>query len=477
MNAFKLLTTALLIGLAPNADAMPSLYGKCQDVQLSEPPQSAGYYLSEDCSTAYILPPQTGSLQINQYSSTGEIAQTCQSLASIEGSHTHFLRTEETLNRLMSRNAERIDTIEELLEMGLYPVGQTEDDLISEILTLADSSEEFRGRVMNGHRDYVSRLEHYAGREGGRGTFVLSSGHSDLIDQFKKLNQSQEMTFRPMPLSQSFLSILEAHFNSEQSRTEMSAVMELIVPGAPALLSSISSLIDAKKDFADTVAKGSGVTIFGAALSGRIRFSQMGACAIERAVASKNTFAMNELNADIAANAYYEYQVQVKRNHSITFNMRELVRIFHEQTRKGGLFSRKTLNSVADTRRSSSWIEFHAESQDQRFEYTDEYIVEVKKEFIERALRQVVAIQSGGGLSALALIDPKGATGSDVLANELDDCANLYCKIGASGFRVLSSIFGSRDAVSQLEKKFEGQNSEIVTEKKSVTQVGSMTFL
>ena len=106
----------------------------------------------------------------------------------------------------------------------------------------------------------------------------------------------------------------------------------------------------------------------------------------------------------------------------------------------------------------------------------EDAIKEVKKEFIERALAQIVAAKTGNPAALLTLIDASGKSGADTIGSELQKCPHLYCQIGGAAFRVLGSIFNSSKAVSDLTQQFSGDFRETVLEKKMVEQIGSMSF-
>lgn len=459
-----------------NAQATPSLYASCPNQTVIEPEKSSGFYFSEDCKTAYVLPPQWGSMNISSYSSTGNLSAICRSIDAIEETQAHMSQAEEVLAKRILSHSKRIQELDKYLSQGMVPIGSNEDDLVDEMLRLTDQIGEFRQRLMKSHKDHVTRLQYYAQREGGSGQFLLESGHSQLVNQFRETNSGLDIEFRRIPMTQGFLSVLERRYDTELAQVMMPAVLELLVPGAPPILPSLSNLLEEQGTVMTELDGSQGVKIFGDALAGGMTFSQIGACGVDSQTAGVDDFDMDQIRSRVTANAYYEYQTQVERNHSITYNLSELVRVIHEQTRKGGFFSRRTYNSLIDSRRSTSWITFHAESEDTRFEYSDEYIKEIKQEFIDRAIKQVVAIKTGRPASALSLIDPDGISGSDATISELGKCPWLLCKVGASGFRILSATFGSPSAVSKLQQSFKGESHEIVQQRKMVTQVGSMTF-
>ena len=430
------------------AAASPMKYDQC-DIQVQEPANSAGYYLSQDCKQLYVLPPKFGRMQISGYRPTGDLEYRCRAIKSMGSEYADFHLITEVYTGEAARNAEKIAEYKEALETGLFPVGMDRKKILANIKELVKVSGEMRKEVVEFNK------------------------YNELVNDFQKKNP--DLNVRRLQPDINMLSIVDKSANSEVQKTEMSAILDLTIPGQPLPMSqSVANLlsdepveltqVDLQKD------------IFGAALSGRVRLSDIGACATNEAGISSSDFDIEELKDYAQANAFFQYQVQVKRNYHVTYNLSELYRRIHEQSKSGGFFSRKTLNKLITEEKQDSWITFHSESEDARFEYTPEDIKEIKKEFLDRALKQVVAFKTGKPEAALALIDPSGKNGAQAIGDELQKCPHLYCQIGAAGFKVLDAIFGSEKATAELVKTFNSKQSETETSIRSVQQFGSMSF-
>lgn len=277
-----------------------------------------------------------------------------------------------------------------------------------------------------------------------------------------------------MPVDMAYLSINETKPDDNEAAV-MPAVRRLTAVGVtkmPLLLDP--KLIAQNKDLLPQSAP-DGAKIFGGALSGAIDLSTTGACAVSKATGSATVFNMSDVKDYVAASSVYAYQVQVKRRHKIVFHMHEFIKIVHEQTKRGGFFSSSTVDSLTDERLHTEVFDFIAESEDGRFEYPDSYVKEAKKEFIDRALADIIALKTGSPSAVMSLIDP-GKNGAGVIGDELQKCPHLYCQIGAAGFRVLDAIFGSSTAVSSLVKSLDVDRVETVKESKMVPVYGTTAF-
>ncbi|MBX3022680.1 MAG: hypothetical protein KF799_13490 [Bdellovibrionales bacterium] len=450
--------------------AIPVKYPKCS-VKLREVNGGSGAILNEDCTQAYVLPPRVSRLQISGYNETANLSFICNRLTSLESTQTNIQSVREAFSRRMKNMALEIEKREAELNDGLVPIGRTHDDMEKEIDDLIVKIADLNAKLGALDQDYVTKKSNLAQNEGGWGRFLIEIRYSELIQAYQRANPS--ITFVRMPIDQSFISVVD-RVSGDANATELSAVLSLQVPGIGQLpLLGNSSLLLVDKD-ATPYTPPPGTDFFGDAISGEIRLSTLGACPLRQR--STSDFSADQISNYVTANGTYSYQVQVTRHHSISYDLQELVRQIHEQVRKSGLFSRKTFDSFIDARTTSSWITFHSESEDTRFQYTDEYIKEIKKEFIDRALAQVIAIQTGSPAGYMTLIDASGKNGADVVGDELGKCPHMYCRIGAAGFKVLSAIFGNTTTTANLTRSLSARTQETVSEKRNVIEVGTFSF-
>ncbi len=282
-----------------------------------------------------------------------------------------------------------------------------------------------------------------------------------MADYIKK-NEDKKVNFVRMPLKTNRVSMVDDRFKGEENKVEMRAVKRLLLAAdgnetklQPLNLANTADAIVAPEN-ADKEIVGVQEAFFGNGIPGRIETSLIGHCAM---LDAKEETGEWDFSSKIAARSLYEFDVQVKRSYSVTYNFKELVHIIRESSRRGGFFSRKTVNKLIDNRTTSSWLKFHTNAEDTEFTYTEEDIKKIKADFLDRALLQIIDIRTGGKASALALIDPS-KSGAAVIGEELQKCPNIYCQIGAAGFRILDSIFGSASATSEVLKKLEGDVRE-----------------
>lgn len=438
---------------------------------LIEPPQSGGYYMSQDCTTAYVLPPRTGILSLVSYSSSVS-SKTCEALETIENRNLLNQEYREIIATEIKAKAKAYSDLSAKITSGNIPSGTTEDEMKEKLENLLKEVRTLKTELNDDIINYVEEKSPYAVMEGGRGTFHLVSGFSELMNDFIKLNEGKNINFRRMPIKKNMISVVDAVFKGDESKMEMRAIKRLLMAEVELPVGNTAEAI-ANPDVARDV-RGVQNSIFGDAISGAIETSVIGDCAIQRARAENSE--ADPLRSDITATGKYEYEVQVNRNYKVTYNFKELVRIFRQTSRRGGFFSRRTMSTLIDERSSSTWIEFHTANNDTEFNYTEEEKKEIKKDFLDRALRQIVDLRSDGKASALALLDPSGKNGAQAAGDALGKCPHLYCQIGSAGFKVLDAIFGSESASSELIKRITGESIEISDEDTMVTLTGTSAF-
>jgi len=466
----------LLIAFSAGAwesGAVPVKFPECAtQVKVTDVPGSAGYVFNEDCTAIYVLPALRGKLSVDGYRANRDIDRKCARLSKVEADSDELQGLiQESTRRLKAVMNERAE-LEENLREGLVPVGQTREGIRARIKELFEDADTERAQIRKWQKENDESKLSVANEEGGRGRFSLESESSAILQAYRTANP--RLRVLPMPVDQAYLSINETKPGDTEAAA-MPAVRMIQAIGVtkmPLLLDP--KLIAQNEKLAPAVAP-DGSKIFGGALSGAIELTTVGGCAVSQALGAAPAFRMSDLKDYVAASAAYSYQVRVKRSHKVVFHFHEFIKIIHEQSKRGGFFSTKTVNSMIDERTHTDWIDFVVDSQDGRFEYSDAYIKEVKKEFIDRAIADIVALKTGSPNALLSLIDP-GKSGAGVVGDELQKCPNLYCQIGAAGFRVLDSIFGSSQAVSQLMKSVDVDKSEQVIETKMVPVYGTSAF-
>lgn len=456
------------------AGAVPVKYPACAKfVTKVDVPGGQGSFFNQDCTAIYVLPPTRGAMTVNGYVPSANLSVQCDRLRKIEEDSNNLEDISASTTRRLKKLAAELEEIETNLEAGLVPVGQTRESLEKRMDELMEKMTKLRTELVTWQGQNDTKKVNFAKVEGGRGKFVVESAMTKLLQDYKTANP--RLNVLAMPVDQAFLSINEVKADETANSSAMPAVLSLTAVG----ISRVPMLRDPSlmlqfKEFVPGQAP-DGAKLFGGALPGQLQVSNIGACALQKSIGSTPAFSMGDVKSYIAAASTFSYQVQVERKHKITIKFRELISQLHEQSKKGGFFSTETLNKFIDERQTGTWVEFDVDSNDGRFEYSDQYVREVKKEAMDAAIAQIVAVQTGSPTAMLALIET-GKNGAGTIGDELQKCPHLYCQIGAAGMKVLDSIFGSSSAVSHLLKTVQAERIEKVAEKKMVPAFGTTTF-
>lgn len=471
---FRIWAVAALSASFPlSSQAIPVKFPECaKRVSYNEVSGGRGAVFNEDCTVLYVLPPPVGALRISGYKASSELSYRCQRLSIIDRETTDLekISANETV-RLKKLSDKRLEMLENL-DAGLVPVGETPESMQAKIDQMMDQMDKIRDRIVKYQKQNNDKKLDFAKEPAARGRFTLMNPMAEILAAYKKANPKLRVV--PMPIDQAFLSVNEVK-PEDSSLAAMPWILSLRAVGVGSLpmLRDPALLLQFKDLNPGAAADGS--KIFGGALNGEIVVGNLGACAVSNRLGTRDSFTASDVASDVVASVAYTYQVQVKRRHKLSYDFKELVRVLHEQTKRGGFFSTETLNRMIDDRSTESWIDFDVSSDDTRFEYTDAYIREVKKEFIDRALAQIVAVKTGSPAAMLALIEP-GKNGAGTIGEELGKCPNLYCQIGAAGMNVLNSIFGSSKQSAELIKAVSGRMVETVNEKKMVPVPDTYVF-
>lgn len=470
INWAALAFAAIIPGLS---QAVPIKNAECaKNVQIQDVRGSSGRYFNEDCTVVYVLPPLVGQLSVSNYTPDASINDLCAKLAQIdkEGLNNQSVITANSTRLLDISN--QVMEIEKNIKEGLVPVGQTRESMEARMDQLLEQGDKLRDRISKWEAlNNATRLT-FAQGEGGRGRFTIASTYQKLLSDYQRANP--RVSVQPMPIEQSYLSVNE-QLPDNIKTARMPAVLQLTVPaiGEMPLLLDPVILMDHKE--LRSQAAPAGGKLFNGAMSGEIDVSNIGACAIQRANGSARDFTAKGLNGYVVANAAYSYQLQVKRKVKLWYDYKKLVQIIHEQTTHGGLFSTKTLDSLTDNRSSNEWIGIEFSAEDSRVQFSEEAKKEIRREFLDRALANIVSLQTDSPTPLLGLISP-GKNGASAAGDELQKCPNAYCQIGAAGLKVLSTIFGSTSATSSLLKTVSGRQEETMTDAQMIPAYGTYTF-
>lgn len=446
----KIIISSLLISMvAGNAQAKRTdkailKYSNCPGLEIKEPKNSNGFYMSGDCKTVNIVPPKSHELEVFDYK---EIANNINC--------DEFAELERELNEVSRKSRIELDRFERIIAEYQTAIdlkgsieGLTKDEMITKVDEYKDRIDKEISLADKRKASIKSDRSDIAGRLGARSKYFISDKTALLRDEFMELNPDAGVNFVSMTTTNSTIAYNSQNITTDDQGKRLGDILKIQIP----LKTSTSA--DGQTE---------SVNIGNGDLSGSIEYSMIGACVFRKlGLNPGDKFTLNQIENDIVINRFNEYTVHVNGGYTVKYNYGEIFKEIHRQTKKRGLFKNKTKNSKWNISSFNELITFESLNEEKNIGLTAQELNDVRKELISRAVLKVAAIQTGNPYTALQLLQPDAQNGADVAASELSKCYHLYCQIGAAGMKVLSGIFGSTKTVTEYEKKLNGKLEEVV---------------
>jgi hypothetical protein len=317
-------------------------------------------------------------------------------------------------------------------------------------------------------------VDEYVKLPGAKGTVAYEVNSAELVDSFRNLNPG--LIFKP-------ISIKKATFTAgitlpSGAETVAAPVLWTYIPGigasgAKALPEGQS--IPALSPFPTDIS-----VPFNGGMTGQVQLSLAGSCHFYKdASGFPTTISQQEFTTHIAATMQYEYEIALKRGYDAKYHMGQFIKRVETQSKKGGLFSTRTLHEIVEDKQSTDWFDMKPlEGGGSEYQYSDEewnqLSRDVKAGLIDRAITQFAMLSGGPSQHpTLPQIAPSGAA---VAADGLRKCPHLYCQGGALVLGVLDSIFGRSSATSSFQSSNNIWVSERVEGVKYVPRAGTTAF-
>jgi hypothetical protein len=323
----------------------------------------------------------------------------------------------------------------------------------------------------------------YIRLSGFTGSMLYSTTWSQAINDFQTANAGKSVVRMPIKRPR----LAAAAIGVEGYTTDTPSILGFAIPGVVAgksidLMSMPLGTESMPKltDQLDPSIQYEGV--FGDSVSAQVNVSLMGACPFyPTGLAGGVQGDLNDLTAEVAMNAFYSYDLAVRRGYEASYNLAMWAKRVETIKKKGGFFSSKTLHEIVEDSSSSDWfsIKFTGNSG---FTYTTaeqaRITREVKGQLQERALL-LLAIQMNVLPSGAkpGTIPPQPTGAGTAAAYLMNGCGYWsWCLAGSFVLGVLDSIFGSSTAVSSFEKSNNVWVKEVVSGIAFNEQAGAMSY-
>lgn len=455
------------------AQSIPTKSPNCQKrIQVRSVPNGTGVVFDQDCSVAYVLPPLAGDLEISN-PTTPAGADMCAKYNFLE-------RKVSSIRDEILALYERIEEIRNPKGGGFgstLPGGGGSSDLSEtqkqKIAAIEAEIEGLEQKLENEDAEFEEQSEKMNDKEGSWLSVRFSWKYDALISAYAAANPN--IKFARMPISRATLSF-NRRINTSDAR--IPAVQFFDVPGIPDI--RVAKEFDVptgqKIDAIKTDEVSTEMKIFGESLGGQLVLSLKASCPLydEGTKAMKKRISKSQLEAYFVANVTYKYYLQAFRKYHAKFNLSNFAKRVESSSKKGGLFSTKTINSLIEEKDSKDWFELTVDSDHPELTY-DDISREVKADLISRVMEQIAIVNTGAPSEAPALVAPP-VSGASVAAKELLKCPHIYCQGGAAILGVADAIFGSSEAVSNFIKNNDFWAEDRVEEKKMFEYYGTASF-
>lgn len=471
MKFLKLMTLVTLLPMG--AQAVPIKFSECaKKIQLKTPKNATGVFFNDTCDTAYVLPPEAGSLKIHSLNLNDE-ANFCKDFNDVSDSVSSLISSLKLSTTMIERYNLQAQEILTNLEAGLLPAGMTLEEVEAKIEDLDQKAKEKQKLYLELVKELIGLKTFYANAPVAKGKFFLESNFDDLVSEYQK--QNPNIFFTKIPLEQSYIMINEkaAQPGADPYNMPMDTVISIETTTA-GFLPLLKQIRDPESTQVEPPKLPGG--LFSASLDGNIVLSALGACPLIGKSGLPSTIDLSAVESHISASVVYQYHVQMLKKHSITFNLAQLAKRIESSSEKGGFFSRKSVHSLIETSKSDKWITFEMYSDDPTYNYTEEYRNEIKQQFLNSVLQEVayVSFDEPGAYPSVVL--PTGATGAGVVAEGLGKCPHLYCQVGMYAMKFLDTTFGKKSAISEFIRTRDVWSKETKEERHMVPYVGSYSF-
>lgn len=225
-----------------------------------------------------------------------------------------------------------------------------------------------------------------------------------------------------------------------------------------------------------------GLTAFPEIVAADMYLNLVGACpAIDKEFFSEVTMNFKRSKDGVpvfAISTTYEYDVASAFEIKASYNLWKFSEKITRKTSRGGFFSRRSFVDVIESDLGKDSFDYEIiNADDMPQEKQDAIVKQVKTELMSRVLNTIARPKMFSKIDAPHHELPP-ASGAIVLANGLSKVCgiNVYCQVGGWILRVGDAVFGSTEAQSRFQKRWNYTASEHWKSTKLVPKQGRTTY-
>jgi hypothetical protein len=305
---------------------------------------------------------------------------------------------------------------------------------------------------------------------------VFLSKHQDLIRQFQELNKDLNVSFVPMPIKASLLTVSSTRKGIDGSQSESNSIV---------LESQISGL-KTRNEFDESIPEVSLINggetsssiLFGQAAGGKMVINRLAACEIQRKIKNQDdpVQAATAISNLFAPTVTYKYEMQVGA--SIRYRYREdhLYQLIRKHTQSNGLFRTRSSQSLLESGQYNKWIEIEITSQDSEHHFDNPLSIaeNIRARKLDEALMRVASSYSQGITPPALGEAPR--SGASKLIEEGNRCSFLFCRYSTLTLKIGDALFGGQTAESEMQRSVKASSTETIDIKDMVSEIGTMSL-
>jgi hypothetical protein len=394
--------------------AAPILSTSCEVAKrIRVPDGSLGYYMSSDCQTAYLLPPEKGVAQV-----TG---RTKGDLSLCRDAY----RAKQAVRNINQRFQEVINGGKEVEKLG-------------ELQKEREALEKEYQQIMSTPGVAVEVL------------YNMSIGEN--LAAYKRLNTNLGVAFQPVALQNVSVSLTAKDEKDLKDGIQLATGRSIPLKDGAGGAGSFSGSMQ--------------LTMFGTCDIARENFGDF-----------PTNLKYRDVAGILTPTVTYEYAIGGTCKYTTRYNLSTLASIIKSQSSSGGLFQTSTASSIAERTDASSWFNLEMSCDDKRVEEKVKFAkaTEIKQQLMQQVLDQISIAKLGYNVQPSESGQP-GKSGAQVGAEALHQCPHVYCQVGAVVLDVAQAAFGGTSKTDEFIKTQTTWHEDKVAITMPVTFVGMMGF-
>lgn len=397
--------------------AAPVISSSCPQAQKITEPRGAGaYFMSGDCSTAYVLPPELGKVSV-----VGATAMMDMNACGKIRKYNHALDKIDSQVAKLVATPNSADKVKELLDQRKQ---------------LADA--------------YGPSLTSLARSEALDVNLAFRMTLNESVQKYRDQNGGAGVAFQPIGLKN-----VKLYATSNKPFS----------PDMPPVLNS------------EVAAEESGA-IGAGGFNAKLRLSLAAACNLVDEFTGEipSELEYDKVAGVLAISATYDYELQATYMLHASYNLGALARQIKSESTQGGFFSTAAMSGLINSESTSGWFNLSVSCDDSRVceQVKLDQALQIKSDLMQQVLDNIAMFKIGAFQPGSAA--SPGESGAGKAAGALRKCPNQYCQAAAIVLDVANATFGGTNKTDSYISANDSSQKMDISNAKPVTFTGNLGF-